>query len=89
MPWSGETVIAVAGAEAGVLASGETAGRVEANLPPGKSALYLWAGLKAIGYDRVTFMECAGVPEAAGAKSPEAAIRFMRYYRALWTELCR
>jgi sugar phosphate isomerase/epimerase len=49
----------------------------------------LFAGFKAIGYDRVTFMECAGVPEAANAKSPEAAIRFMRYYKALWTELCR
>lgn len=48
----------------------------------------LFAGLKSIGYDRVTFMECAGVPEAANAKSPEAAIRFMRYYKALWTELC-
>ena len=49
----------------------------------------LFAGLKSIGYDRVTFMECAGVAEAAGAKTPEAAIRFMRYYKALWTELCR
>ena len=49
----------------------------------------LFAGLKSIQYDRVTFMECAGVPEAAGAKSPEAAARFMRYYKSLWTELCR
>jgi len=49
----------------------------------------LFAGFKAVGYDRVTFMECAGVPEAANAKTPEAAIRFMRYYKALWTELCR
>ena len=49
----------------------------------------LFAGFKAIGYDRVTFMECAGVPEAANPKTPEAAIRFMRYYKALWTELCR
>lgn len=49
----------------------------------------LFAGLKGMGYDRVTLMECAGVPEAAGAKSPEAAIRFMRYYKALWTELAR
>ncbi len=49
----------------------------------------LFTGLKAIGYDRVTLMECAGVPEAANAKTPEAAIRFLRYYRALWTELCR
>lgn len=49
----------------------------------------LFAGLKSIGFDRVTLMECAGVPEAAGAKTPEAAIRFMKYYKALWTELCR
>ncbi|HLY10707.1 MAG TPA: sugar phosphate isomerase/epimerase family protein, partial [Planctomycetota bacterium] len=49
----------------------------------------LFAGLKSIGFDRVTLMECAGVPEAPDAKSPEAAIRFMRYYKALWTELCR
>ena len=49
----------------------------------------LFAGFKSIGYDRVTLMECAGVPEAATAKAPEAAIRFMRYYKALWTELCR
>ena len=49
----------------------------------------LFASLKGIGYDRVTLMECAGVPEAAGAKTPDAALRFMRYYKALWTELCR
>src|SRR5262245_59775298 len=49
----------------------------------------LFAGLKSIGFDRVTLMECAGVPEAPNAKTPEAAIRFMRYYKALWTELCR
>jgi len=49
----------------------------------------LFAGLKSIAFDRVTLMECAGVPEAANAKTPEAAIRFMRYYKALWTELCR
>lgn len=49
----------------------------------------LFAGLKSIAYDRVTLMECAGVPEAPNAKAPEAAIRFMRYYRALWTELSR
>jgi sugar phosphate isomerase/epimerase len=49
----------------------------------------LFAGLRSIGYDRVTLMECAGVPEAANAKTPDAAIRFMRYYKALWTELCR
>jgi sugar phosphate isomerase/epimerase len=46
----------------------------------------LFASLKSIGYDRVTLMECAGVPEAVAAKSPEAAIRFMRYYKALWTD---
>ena len=49
----------------------------------------LFASLKAIGYDRVTLMECAGVPEAAGSKNPDAAIRFMRYYKSLWTELGR
>jgi sugar phosphate isomerase/epimerase len=49
----------------------------------------LFTSLKSIGYDRVTLMECPGVAEAAGAKTPEAAVRFMRYYKALWTELCR
>ena len=50
----------------------------------------LFAGLDAIGYDRVTLMEVAGVPEAPEAKdSAEAAIRFMRYYRALWQQLNR
>ena len=49
----------------------------------------LFAALTSIGFDRVTLMECAGVPEAPRAKTPEAAIRFMRYYKALWTELCR
>ena len=49
----------------------------------------LFAGLKSIAFDRVTLMECAGVPEAPNAKTPDAAIRFMRYYKALWTELCR
>jgi len=47
----------------------------------------LFAGFRSIGYDRVTFMEVAGVPEEPGAKEPAAAIRFMRYYRALWNEL--
>jgi sugar phosphate isomerase/epimerase len=49
----------------------------------------LFSGLQSIGFDRVTLMECPGVPEAPNAKAPEAAIRFMRYYKALWTELCR
>lgn len=49
----------------------------------------LFAGLRSIGFDRVTLMECAGVPEAPSSRTPEAAIRFMRYYKALWTELCR
>ena len=49
----------------------------------------LFAGLKSIGYDRVTFMEVGGVAEEPNAKQPDAAIRFMRYYRALWTELAR
>jgi sugar phosphate isomerase/epimerase len=48
----------------------------------------LFAGLASIHYDRVTLMEVAGVPEAPEAKDPaDAAIRFMRYYRALWREL--
>jgi sugar phosphate isomerase/epimerase len=49
----------------------------------------LFTGLRSIGYDRVTFMEVAGVPEEPGAAEPAAAQRFMRYYRALWTELSR
>jgi sugar phosphate isomerase/epimerase len=49
----------------------------------------LFASLKAIGYDRVTLAEVAGVPEAAAGKGAEAAVRFMRYYRALWKELTR
>jgi sugar phosphate isomerase/epimerase len=49
----------------------------------------LFDGLKAVGYDRVTLMEVGGVPEAAGAKGPDAALRFMRYYRALWQELTK
>ncbi|HXX93459.1 MAG TPA: sugar phosphate isomerase/epimerase family protein [Planctomycetota bacterium] len=58
----------------------------------------LWSGypyrelfglFRSTGYDRVTFMEVPGVPEAPGAKQPDAAIRFMKYYRALWTELSR
>jgi sugar phosphate isomerase/epimerase len=49
----------------------------------------LFSGLRSIGYDRVTFMEVAGVPEDPGAPEPAAAQRFMRYYRALWTELSR
>jgi sugar phosphate isomerase/epimerase len=47
----------------------------------------LFSRLKGIGYDRVTLMEVGGVPEAAGAKEPAAALRFMRYYRTLWKEL--
>lgn len=48
----------------------------------------LFAGLASIRYDRVTLMEVAGVPEAADGKDPAAAaVRFMRYYRALWKEL--
>lgn len=50
----------------------------------------LFAGLDAIGYDRVTLMEVAGVPEDPAAKDPaDAAIRFMRYYRALWQVLIK
>jgi sugar phosphate isomerase/epimerase len=49
----------------------------------------LFAGLKSIGYDRVKLMECPGVPEAPGARTPDAAIRYMRYYKALWSELAR
>ena len=47
----------------------------------------LFANLQRIGYDRVTLMEVQPVPELADAKQPAAAIRFMNYYRALWTEL--
>ncbi len=49
----------------------------------------LFNGLKSIGYDRVTLMEVPGVAEAPNAKEPAAALRFMRYYRSLWTELTR
>jgi sugar phosphate isomerase/epimerase len=49
----------------------------------------LFSRMRAIGYDRFTLMEVAGVPEAPGAKEPVAALRFMRYYRTLWTELNR
>jgi sugar phosphate isomerase/epimerase len=49
----------------------------------------LFRGLRSIGYDRVTLMEVAGVPEAGAGAKPDAALRFMRYYRALWTELAR
>jgi sugar phosphate isomerase/epimerase len=49
----------------------------------------LFAGLRSIDYDRVTLMEVEGVPEAPGVPTPEAAIRFMRYYAALWRELAR
>jgi sugar phosphate isomerase/epimerase len=49
----------------------------------------LFTSFKSVGYDRVTFMEVAGVPEGPNAKQPDAAIRFMRYYKALWIELAR
>jgi sugar phosphate isomerase/epimerase len=49
----------------------------------------LFDGFKSIGYDRVTLMEVGGVAEAPNAKGPDAALRFMRYYRALWNELAR
>ncbi len=49
----------------------------------------LFQCLKSIRYDRVTLMEVAGVPEAAPGAKPDAALRFMRYYRALWNELTR
>ncbi|HEX7898365.1 MAG TPA: sugar phosphate isomerase/epimerase family protein [Planctomycetota bacterium] len=48
----------------------------------------LFASLAAMNYDRVTLMEVAGVPESPESKDPaDAALRFMRYYRALWREL--
>jgi sugar phosphate isomerase/epimerase len=48
----------------------------------------LFDGLKSTGYDRVTLMEVAGVPEDPASKDKaDAAIRFMRYYRALWNQL--
>jgi sugar phosphate isomerase/epimerase len=49
----------------------------------------LFTALKSIDYDRVTLMECAGVPEDPKSKEPAAAIRFMKFYKALWTELSR
>jgi sugar phosphate isomerase/epimerase len=58
-------------------------------LPGGYPYRDLFARLRAAGYDRFTLMEVAGVPEAAGGKDPAAALRFMRYYRALWHELQR
>lgn len=47
----------------------------------------LFASLAAINYDRVTLMEVAGVPEVEGKDPSANAVRFMRYYRALWKEL--
>jgi sugar phosphate isomerase/epimerase len=50
----------------------------------------LFTSLKSIGYDRVTLMEVGGVSEEPGSKDPVAnAVRFMKYYRALWKELTR
>lgn len=49
----------------------------------------LFRSLTGIGYDRVTLMEVAGVPEPEGSTKRDAAVRFMRYYRALWNELTR
>jgi sugar phosphate isomerase/epimerase len=50
----------------------------------------LFEGLKSIGYDRVTLAEVAGVPEDPAAKDKAAAaVRFMRYYRALWEALVK
>lgn len=49
----------------------------------------LFAGLRSIGYDRVTLMEMGAVKEAPGAREPEAAIQFMKDYRAIWTELAQ
>ncbi len=46
-----------------------------------------FAGLRSIGYDRVTLMEMPGVKEAPGDTEPRAAIQFMKDYRALWLEL--
>ena len=46
-----------------------------------------FAGLRSIGYDRVTLMEMPGVKEAPGDKEPRAAIQFMKDYRTLWLEL--
>jgi sugar phosphate isomerase/epimerase len=43
----------------------------------------LFAGLRSIGYDRVTLMEMPSV------KEPEAAVAFMKEYRAIWTELAK
>ncbi len=50
----------------------------------------LFSSLTASGYDRYTLMEVGGIPEDPGSKDPvAAAVRFMKYYRALWDELSR
>jgi len=39
--------------------------------------------LRETGYDRVTLVEIQGMPDTAGGE------RLLRYYKSLWTELCR
>ena len=45
----------------------------------------LFGLLKSIGYDRYTLAEIPGLETTSIADTE----RFMRYYRALWQELCR
>jgi sugar phosphate isomerase/epimerase len=48
----------------------------------------LFARLRGIGYDRWTMIEIGQpIAEAADAKEPVQAIRFLKYYKALWREL--
>ncbi len=47
----------------------------------------LFRGLREIGYAGFTLMEVPGVTESPKGKGYEAAIRFMKYYRALWQGL--
>ncbi|MCW5935588.1 MAG: TIM barrel protein, partial [Fimbriimonadia bacterium] len=45
----------------------------------------LFASLRQIGYDRYTLCETQGLE----SDHPQDAQRFMRYYRALWQQLCQ
>jgi sugar phosphate isomerase/epimerase len=48
----------------------------------------LFAKLRSIQYDRYTMIEVGqAVAEDAKSESPVQAIRFLKYYKALWTEL--
>jgi sugar phosphate isomerase/epimerase len=50
----------------------------------------LFAALNGHGYDRYTLNEVGNpVVEAVNAREPQQAVRFLKYYKALWTELAR